>query len=95
MKIHFRFFLSHVKLAKKCKKRHFHGVLLLILLRKMCKRRGVTYDIIGELQHLGLSKCFPALCHKLIYEIALFHSINREICDKQYFVTTNLPDNTF
>ena len=42
---------------------------------------GVTYDVIDELRRLSLSKCFPALCHKLINEIAIFHSINREICD--------------
>ena len=43
---------------------------------------GVTYDVIDELRRLSLSKCFPALCHKLIYEIAIFHSINRETCAK-------------
>ena len=51
-------------------------------LRQTRQRRGVTYDVIGELQRLSLSKCFPALCHKLIYEIAIFHSINGETCDK-------------
>ena len=34
---------------------------------------------------LGLSKCFPALCHKLIHEIAIFHSVNGEISDKLCF----------
>ena len=44
---------------------------------KTCQRLGVTFDVIDELRLLSLSKCFPALCHKLIYEIAIFHSINR------------------
>ena len=57
-------------------------VLLPILLRKTHQRQGLTYDVIDELPRLSLSKCFPALCHKLIYEIAIFHSINRETCDK-------------
>ena len=48
-------------------------------LRKMRQRRGVTYVVIDELRRLSLSKCFPALCHKLIYEITIFHSINREM----------------
>ena len=30
-------------------------------------------------------KCFRALCHTLIYEIAIFHSINGETCDKSNF----------
>ena len=51
---------------------------LQILLRKMRQRPVVTYDVIDELQCLSLSKSFPALCHKLIYEIAPFHSINGE-----------------
>ena len=53
-----------------------------ILLRKTRQRRDVTYDVIDKLRRLGLSKCFPVLCHKLIYEIAIFHSINGETCDK-------------
>ena len=51
---------------------------------------GVTYDVIDELRRLGLSKCFPALCHKLIYKIAIFHSINRETCDKRQFCLNTL-----
>ena len=86
MKIHFRFFLSHVKLAKKARKTQFYRVLLPISLRKTRQRRGVAYDVIDELRRLSLSKCFPALCHKLIYEIAIFHSINRETCDKTYYI---------
>ena len=46
------------------------------------RQRRVTYHVIDELRRLSLSKCFPPLCHKLIYEIALFHSINQETCDK-------------
>ena len=42
----------------------------------------VTNDVIDVLRLLGLSKCSPALCQKLIYETAIFHSINRESCDK-------------
>ena len=56
------------------------------LLRKTRQRRDVTYDVIDKLRRLGLSKCFPALCHKLIYEIAIFHSINGEICDKKGYI---------
>ena len=82
MKIHFRFFLSHVKLAKKLRKTQFYRVLLPISLWKTRQRRGVAYDVIDKLRRLSLSKCFPALCHKLIYEIAILHSINRETCDK-------------
>ena len=48
-----------------------------ILLRKTRQRRDVSYDVIDELRRFSLSKCFPALCHKLIYEIAIFHSIKR------------------
>ena len=48
----------------------------------MRQRRDVTNDVIDELRLLGLSKCSPALCHKLIYEIAIFHSINGESCNK-------------
>ena len=40
------------------------------------------YDVIDKLRRLSLSKSCPALCHKLIYEIAIFHSINGETCDK-------------
>ena len=74
------------KTRKNARKIHFYRVLLPILLRKTRQRRGVTYDVIDELQRLSLSKCFPALCHKLIYEIVIFHSINRETCDKIIFI---------
>ena len=63
-------------------KREENGVFLPILQRKTRQRRDVTNDVIDELRRLGLSKCFPALCHKLIYEIAIFHSINGETCAK-------------
>ena len=56
------------------------------LLRKTRQRQDVSYDVIGKLRRLGLSKCFPALCHKLIYEIAIFHSINGETCDKCFII---------
>ena len=59
-----------------------YNVFLPISLRKTRQRRGVTYDVIDKLRRLSLSKSCPALCHKLIYEIAIFHSINRETCDK-------------
>ena len=64
-------------------KREKIRVFLPILLRKTRQRRDVTYDVIDELRRLGLSKCFLVLCHKLIYEIAIFHSINGETCDKK------------
>ena len=55
--------------------------------RKRRQRRGVTYDVIDELQRLSLSICFPPLCHKLIYhmilhlwsEISLFHKLIYDI----------------
>ena len=61
--------------------------VLPILLRKTRQRRGVTYDVIDELRRLSLSKCFPPLCHKLIYhmilhlwsEISLFHKLIYDI----------------
>ena len=61
-------------------------VFLSILLRKTRQRRCVTYDVIDELRRLSLSKSCQALCHKLIYEIAIFHSINRETCDNSKYV---------
>ena len=54
MQINFKFFLSHVKLAKR-KKTRFYRVLLPILLRKTRQRRGVNYDVINELRRLRLS----------------------------------------
>ena len=66
---------------KNVRKIQIYWVFLPILLRKTRQRRGVTYDVIDELRRLALSKCFPALCHRLIYEIAIFHSINGETCD--------------
>ena len=72
----------HMLNSQKRKKTQFYRVLLSIFLRKTRQRRDVTYDVIDKLRRLSLSKCFPALCHKLIYEIAIFHSINRETCDK-------------
>ena len=75
---------NHMLNSQKRKKKHsFIGVLLPILLRKTHQLRGVTYDVIDELRRLSLSKCFPTLCHKLIYhmilhlwsEISLFHKL--------------------
>ena len=48
---------------------------------------GFTYDVIDELRRLSLSKCFPPLCHKLIYhmilylwsEISLFHKLISDV----------------
>ena len=75
MKIHFRFFLSHVQLNKKQEKDSFIEFLLPILLPKTRQRQSFNYD-----------KCFPGLCHKLIHEIATIHSINGETCDKIGYV---------
>ena len=72
-------------------KRQKIRVFLPILLRKTRQRRDVTYDVIDKLRRLGLSKCFLMLCHKLIYEIAIFHSINGETCDKTLYLLTILP----
>ena len=52
---------------------------------KTRQRRSVTYDIIDELRRLSLSKSCLALCNKLINEIAIFYSINGEICDKNIY----------
>ena len=81
MKIYFRFFLSHVKLAQTCE----NSSILPNFTAKTRQCRDVTYDVIDKLRRLGLSKCVPALCHKLIYEIAIFHSINGETCDKYIY----------
>ena len=64
--------------------------LLPILLRKTRQRRGVSYDVMDELRRLSLSICFPALCHKLIYEIQIFHSINQETCTSMIFQKCNI-----
>ena len=67
---------------KNARKIQIYRVFLPILLRKTRQRRCVTYDVIDELRRLSLSKSYAVLCHKLIYEIAIFHSINGELCDK-------------
>ena len=72
----------HMFNSQKRKKIRFYRVFLPILLPKTRQGRSVTYDVIDKLPCLGLSKYVLALCHKLIYEIAIFHSINRETCDK-------------
>ena len=77
-------FFYHMLNQKKNVKKNW--VSLPISLRKTRHRRDVTYEVIDELWRLGLSKCFLALCHKLIYEISIFHSINRETCDKYNYV---------
>ena len=89
MKILFKFFLSHVKLAKTQERYCFIEFYYWFYCGKRAnvRRQGVTYDVIDELQCLSLSKCFPALCNKLIKEITIFHSINRETFDKYYFDT--------
>ena len=69
------------------KREKYQVFFLPILLRKTRQSRDVTYDVIDKLRRLGLSKCFLALCHKLIYEIAIFHSINGETCDKYHLLT--------
>ena len=87
----------HMLKLRKRKKTQFYGVFLLILLRKTCQHRGITYDIIDKLRHLSLSKSFPALCHKFIYETVIFHSLDRETCDnvKYYPEPTWTPDTDF
>ena len=83
MKFHFKFFVSHVNLLRK---RHFYRVFIQILQQKK-RQHGFTYDVIDELRRLSLSKSCLALCHKLIYEIAIFHSINGETFDKRGYCT--------
>ena len=73
-------FLSHN--SQKRKKSSFIEFYYRFYCRKTHQCRDVTYYVIDKLRRLSLSKYFTALCHKLIYEIAIFHSINREICDK-------------
>ena len=46
-----------------------------------------TNDVIDELLHLSLSKCFQVQYHELIYEIATFHYINGETCDQKHYGT--------
>ena len=60
-----------------------YWVFLPILLQKMRQHRRPMALSISELRRLCLSKSYPALCHKLIYDIAIFHSINGETCDEQ------------
>ena len=84
----------HILNSQKCKKILFHRVLLPIVLRKKHQRRGVTSDAIDEPRSLSLSKYFPALCYKFIYEIAIFHFINRETCDKEVFCIADKAVNT-
>ena len=77
----------HMLNSQNTRKTQFYRVLLPILLRKTRQHRGVTYDVIDELRRLSLSKCFPPLCHKLIYhmilhlwsEISLFHKLINDI----------------
>ena len=78
MKIHFRFFVITWLSRKNVRKIQIYRIFLSILLQLTCQRRVITYDIIDELQHLSLSKRCQALCHKLVYEIVIFHSINGE-----------------
>ena len=83
MKIHVTFFLSHIKPTKTQEKHSFIEFYYQFYCGKCANVRGVTYDVIDELRRLSLSKCFPPLCHKLIYhmifhlwsEISLFHKL--------------------
>ena len=50
--------------------------MICLVLTDFNHRRGVTCDVIDELRRFGLSKSCSALCHKLIYEITIFYSIN-------------------
>ena len=68
--------------SKNVRKLQIYRFLLPILLRKTRQSRRVIYDVIDKLRRLGLSKSCSVLCHKLIYDIAIFHSINGESCDK-------------
>ena len=86
MKIHFRFFLSHVKLAKTQEKHSFIEFYYRFHCGKRANNGALPMTSIDELRRLSLSKCFPVLSHKLIYEIAIFHSINRETCDKYMYM---------
>ena len=46
---------------------------------------GKRANAITELRRSSFSKYSPVLCHKLIYEIGICHSINVETCDKTSF----------
>ena len=67
---------------KNARKTQFYRVLCLILLRKTRQRRG---RYLRRHRRTATSKPIKLLLcamSKLIYEIAIFHSINRETCDK-------------
>ena len=84
---------------KALRKIHVYRVFLSILQWKTRQRRSFTYDVIDELRRLSLSRSCLALCHKFIYDIAIFHSINGKhvTCDKNatklfdYTVNTKPP----
>ena len=69
---------NHMLNSKNVRKIQIFRVFLPILLRKTRQCRCVTYDITDELRRLSLSKICPALCHRSIFEIAIFHSITEK-----------------
>ena len=80
----------HMLKSQKRKKNTVLSIFIADFTAENAPTSGVTYDVIDELRRLSLSKCVPALCHKLIYEIAIFHSINQETCDKCYHALTQI-----
>ena len=88
----------HMFNSQKHKKIQFWRVLLMIILQKTRQSRSVTYDVIDDLRRLGLSKDVTMICHKSIYEILIFHSINRETCDKTsvlHVITSSCPQSAY
>ena len=74
-------------LQKKHKKKTVLSIFIVNSMRKTRQRRGFTHDVIDELWRLRLSKWFHVLCHRLIYELAIFHSTNRDTYDKVKYQT--------
>ena len=64
---------NHMLKHQTNRKLRFYRIFLPILLPET--RIG---DVIHRLGHLNFSKYVLTLCHNLIYEIEIFHSINRK-----------------
>ena len=57
------------------RKLRFYRIFLPLLLRETC-----IGDVKHILGHLNFSNYVSGLCHNLIYEIEIFHFINRKTC---------------
>ena len=70
------FITCEIRKEKRKKMIQIYQVLLQILPLKARQSRHFIYDVITEYRRLSLLKSCPSPCHKLIHEIAIFHSIN-------------------